>query len=192
MDSRVPQKLMCHIRSATGYCLAPAPSCLIFRERFTWLYRRGFIWLLYIPRSYPGLSTFFNASCELHVQSESDLPGLWARKTSFRLLYKQDMEEFKQTLIHCVTSFFDNEDLIHQFIEDEDAKIEKRSLQVVLSKTETKTINVMLLRRILGWATKPTHAERAQTTSSVMHFSATDAEPTRRLTNDGQFTKKLV
>lgn len=132
MDSRVPQKLMCHIRSATGYCLAPAPSCLIFREKFTWLYRRGFPWLLYIPRSCPGLSTFFNASCELHVQSESDLPALWARKTSFRLLYKQDMEEFKPTLIHChcVTSFFDDEDLIHQIIEDEDAKIEKRQLQV--------------------------------------------------------------
>lgn len=51
MDSRVPQKLMCHIRSTTGYCLEPAPSCLVFREKFTWLYRRGFIWLLYIPRS---------------------------------------------------------------------------------------------------------------------------------------------
>ncbi|PQM36461.1 hypothetical protein Pyn_21073 [Prunus yedoensis var. nudiflora] len=54
--------------------------------------------------------------------------------------------------------------------------------------------------RILGWATKPTHAERAKptcaerakTTSSVLHFSVTDAEPTRRLTNDGQFTEKLV
>lgn len=42
------------------------------------------------------------------------------------------MEEFKPTLIHChcVTSFFDDEDLIHQIIEDEDAKIEKRQLQV--------------------------------------------------------------
>ncbi|KAM5554208.1 hypothetical protein ABKV19_022539 [Rosa sericea] len=122
LDSGHHPELMCHFKSSSDH------SCVVVRNmvgispknKFMWFYRRGFIWLHYVPRH--NVEHLFNKLSELEVSFESDSSQvLAAQKCSFRFLYKQDVEGFKQTIIECFTSFFDNEDIIKPYIEEDDS-----------------------------------------------------------------------
>ncbi|XP_062001709.1 uncharacterized protein LOC133718846 isoform X2 [Rosa rugosa] len=122
LDSGHHPELMCHFQSSSDYSGVVVRKMVGIspKNKFMWFYRRGFIWLHYIPRH--NVEHLFNKLSELQVSFESDSSQVLAvQKCSFRFLYKQDVEEFKQTIIECFTSFFDNEDIIKRYIEEEDS-----------------------------------------------------------------------
>lgn len=117
VDSGICDKLMCNFKfSSDQVSSGPGVGIGIGRNKFTRLYIRGLIWLLYVPCHH--FKHQWNTKNQVEAFFRSDCPGLEVQKSSFRLLYKQDMEEFEQTKIQCFTSLFDNVDLIRQFVQD--------------------------------------------------------------------------
>ncbi|XP_024191119.1 uncharacterized protein LOC112195031 isoform X2 [Rosa chinensis] len=122
LDSGHHPELMCHFQSSSDYSGVVVRNMVGIspKNKFMWFYRRGFIWLHYVPRH--NVEHLFNKLSELEVSFESDSPQVLAvQKCSFRFLYKQDVEGFNQTIIECFTSFFDNGDIIKPYIEEEDS-----------------------------------------------------------------------
>ncbi|KAM1228035.1 hypothetical protein ACFX2J_007178 [Malus domestica] len=115
LGSEMTVELMCHL-STEEYCLNPIPICSTTKEKFKWLHVRGFIWLTYIPRNF--LAEFKDITLVI-ARIYHSCPGLFVEDTGIRLLYKHEVEELKQAMTQCWTSFFDNSDLIRQFVEEE-------------------------------------------------------------------------
>ncbi|KAK9910646.1 hypothetical protein M0R45_034600 [Rubus argutus] len=89
-------------------------------NEFMWLYRRGFIWQQYVPRDI--LKDVLHKDTSVKVSCRTDSISsqvLGVQKCSFRILYKQDVEKFKQTIIQCFTSLFDNEDINRAYLVEE-------------------------------------------------------------------------
>lgn len=109
--------LTCYLISCDGSEIGVEGTC-ISENKFTWSYLRGFIWLHYMPRQH------FKGRLDQQPQVEasfmSDSAGLEVHNCSICLLYKQDVQQFKQTLIQHSTSLFDDVDLIYQFVQDDD------------------------------------------------------------------------
>ncbi|KAL6284117.1 hypothetical protein ACE6H2_015046 [Prunus campanulata] len=115
LGSQITVKLLCHLRMGE-YCLNPVAMCSITKEKFKWLHVRGFIWVTYIPRVL--LSEFSAANSDIvEARIYSHCPALTVHECGIRLLYEKEVEEFKQTISQSWTSFFDDVDLIHQFVE---------------------------------------------------------------------------
>ncbi|XP_048420182.1 TMV resistance protein N-like isoform X1 [Pyrus x bretschneideri] len=114
--SEMTVEFMCHL-STEEYCLNPIPFCSTTKEKFKWLHLRGFIWLTYIPRI--CLAEFKDIKLVL-ARIYHTCPGLTVEDTGIRLLYKHEVEELKQSMTQCWTSFFDNSDLIRQFVEEDE------------------------------------------------------------------------
>ncbi|XP_060669073.1 uncharacterized protein LOC107417682 isoform X3 [Ziziphus jujuba] len=112
-------RLLCHLRTNIRHCLNPAPMFRITKDKFKWLFVHGFIWLTYIP-SCLLLAELNGQDSEIFVEIFNECPGLLTQGLAVRLLYEQDVEEFRKSIIKCTTSFFDNNlDLIHQFVDNE-------------------------------------------------------------------------
>ncbi|PON74041.1 hypothetical protein TorRG33x02_248180 [Trema orientale] len=109
-------KLLCHL--TTDECqVNVVPTFHVTKEEFKWSYTRGFIWVTYVPRA---LLPELNEQRSLEARISSCCPHLTLRTCGIRLLYQQDVEEFKQAIIHCWTSYFDNLETICQFVKDID------------------------------------------------------------------------
>ncbi|KAF4390538.1 hypothetical protein F8388_006035 [Cannabis sativa] len=115
--SEMDVHLMCHFILDQENCLMPAPIFRISKEKFKWLNLRGFIWLTYIPKN--AFTEYLNEVSYVQAEMHSfDCPGLEVERCGMRLLYQDDVQEFQQTIIKCVTSFFDDLDPICQFLKD--------------------------------------------------------------------------
>lgn len=66
----------------------------ITKDRFKWLFVRGFIWLTYIPRCL--LLTELNGKKYIEISIKNECPGLIKHNLAARLLYQQDMGEYNQ------------------------------------------------------------------------------------------------
>lgn len=110
-------QLTCEFQISIEGCLAKAAYVPIRRNLLMWLHLRGFIWPLYVPRQ--QFTGSLNGQGHLVASIMSDCPGLVVQNCSLRLLYKQDVNEFKQTIVQCFTSLFDNVDVIQQIVEDD-------------------------------------------------------------------------
>jgi hypothetical protein len=127
LDSGLCPVLKCHLQSRSrGYPVrAREMNGVRPDNKFMWLYRRGFIFVIYLPRDV--VKHLSHKVFELEVSFESDSSQVLAvQKCSLRLLYKQDVEEFKQTIIKCFTSVFDDADVIRLYIEEKDSGHNKR------------------------------------------------------------------
>ncbi|XP_060671636.1 TMV resistance protein N isoform X2 [Ziziphus jujuba] len=109
-------KLLCHLHTEV-YCLNPAPMFCVTKDRFKWLFVRGFIWLTYIPRCL--LLAELNGKKYIEISIYNECPGLIRHNLSARLMYRHDVEEFRQSITKCMTSLFDNMDCIRRFVDDE-------------------------------------------------------------------------
>jgi hypothetical protein len=56
---------------------------------------------------------------QLEASFESGSPALAVQKCSLRILYKQDMQEYKQMFVQCFASVFDNLDHSQPYKEDD-------------------------------------------------------------------------
>lgn len=75
------------------------------KEEFKWKHTGGFIWFTYKTRfSFPGS---INQQSHLVIRIDSDCPGLEVQSCGFNLLYEQNVKEFEQTIIQCLTPFDD-------------------------------------------------------------------------------------
>ncbi|KAH7516750.1 hypothetical protein FEM48_Zijuj10G0168000 [Ziziphus jujuba var. spinosa] len=113
-------RLLCHLSTNQACCLNPAPMFRITKDKFKWSYVRGFIWLTYIPSSLL-LAELHGQSC-IAIDIYNECPGLVTENLGIRLLFKQDVEEFKKSKTKCMTGFFDNLDPICQFMANESAQ----------------------------------------------------------------------
>ncbi|KAF3432363.1 hypothetical protein FNV43_RR27103 [Rhamnella rubrinervis] len=116
LSSKISFKLLCHL-STEECCLHPAHILRFNKEKFEWLYVGGFIWLIYIPSSL--LLPELNGQSCIVVEIYNECTSVITRNVGARLLYQQDVEEFRRSMNRCLTSFFDNMDLIRKFMADE-------------------------------------------------------------------------
>ncbi|XP_024933792.2 uncharacterized protein LOC112493116 [Ziziphus jujuba] len=116
-DLDISFRVLCHLNTAQGRCLNSAPSFRISKDKFKWLYVGGFIWLTYVPHWL--LLGELNEQSSLEVNIYNECPGVITQSLDAVLLYQQDVEEFRQSIAQCMTSFFSNLDLIQQYIDDE-------------------------------------------------------------------------
>ncbi|PON51854.1 TIR-NBS-LRR-like protein [Parasponia andersonii] len=107
--------LQCRFRIVNEDCDLK-PTLRLAKEEFTWKHVGGFIWLIYLPRWLFADSLKQESSIEIELSS--DCPDLEMRKCGIHLLYPQDAEEFKRTIVTCFTSFLDDLDPVHQFLKD--------------------------------------------------------------------------
>ncbi|XP_024165351.2 uncharacterized protein LOC112172298 isoform X2 [Rosa chinensis] len=131
--------VMCHLAASDGRCLSPAPVFTITKEKFKWLHLRGFMWLTYIPRTY--LAEFREVR-DAEARIYNDCPGLMMTRWSIRSLFKQDVKEFNKAIVQCWTSFFDNLDLIRQFVEADENEQSHYS-----DRGETSTSKILTPKR---------------------------------------------
>lgn len=113
LNSEESIKLLCHLRT-DKHCLNPAPMYSITKEKFIWTHLYGFIWISYIPRL---LLTELSVLSYMEARTYGNHLSLKVDKCGIRLLFKQDVGEFEKELIQCWTSFFENLDSIHEFVE---------------------------------------------------------------------------
>ncbi|KAG6620988.1 hypothetical protein I3842_Q046300 [Carya illinoinensis] len=115
--SNVSHKLICGLDTDLGG-LAPIFTIRLAEEKCMWFYLRGFLWLAYIPhgRLRAGLC---NPCSEIKALFGSNCPNLTVQNCSLRLLYRQDMEEFEQTILKCFTPPFQyqNREVFHRNFE---------------------------------------------------------------------------
>lgn len=117
MTSEISFGLQCHL-DTEEHCYHP-PLFSITKDKLTWLYLRGFIWLTYIPSSV--LTELKIEQNYLDIRTTSEFSGVVTSNISARLLYQQDVEEFAQSIAKCTVSFFDNVDPIRKVMaSDED------------------------------------------------------------------------
>ena len=98
--------LICQFETENG-SLRPHRHHQTTEEDLNLLRREGFVWLSFLPRRW-----FYEANNEAPYQLnecrvmkaafESDIRGVCVRRCAFRLLYQHEVEEFKQTIRHCV------------------------------------------------------------------------------------------
>ena len=117
--SETSLKILCHLIT-NGSCVNVVPVHFITIDKFSWLHVCGFVWLTYVPNA---LITDLKEGSYVSARIYNRIPGLVVNNCSIRLLYKQDFPEFKQAIIQCWTSFFDDLDPIFRFVTDEDAKL---------------------------------------------------------------------
>lgn len=110
MTSEISFGLQCHL-DTEEQCFHP-PLFGITKDKLTWVYLRGFIWLTYIPSFV--LTELKIKQNYLEIRTTSEFPGVVTSNISARLLYQQDVEEFAQSIAKCTTSFFDNVEPIHK------------------------------------------------------------------------------
>lgn len=122
LDSEESFNLLCHLET-DKCCMSPVAMFSITREKFTWLYLGGFIWLTYIPRWL--LMELNDDTAYVKARVCNNCPGLAVKMSAIRVLYLNNLEEFNEAIIHCWTSFFDNLDLICHYIEDKDERAER-------------------------------------------------------------------
>ncbi|XP_062110768.1 uncharacterized protein LOC133822445 [Humulus lupulus] len=120
-ESEKDVHLMCDFNLGQNICLKPAPIIRTKKEIFKWLILRGFIWLAYIPHS--AFTESLNEVSYVEAKMHSfDSPGLVVERCGMRLLYQHDVKEFKQEIVKCVTSFFDDLGPIFLFLSDKKTK----------------------------------------------------------------------
>ncbi|KAH7524334.1 hypothetical protein FEM48_Zijuj06G0108300 [Ziziphus jujuba var. spinosa] len=117
--SEISFNFLCHFKTEAN-CYHP-PVFAMTKDIFEWLYLRGFIWLFYIPRC--KLADYLNEQSYAVIKIDNESPGVVTRNLGARLLYQQDVEGFTQLISKCMTSFFDNMDLIRQYRYDETCKL---------------------------------------------------------------------
>ena len=144
--TRFSHQLICLWDTDIGR-VEPSPVYNITKEKFMWLYLRGFIWVSYIPRKLWSEDLNLCSSIEAtigqpleeiekatvgHLPEEkkngnSRMPfPLVSEKCGLRLVYQKDMQELQETIIKCVTSPFDNNvEYIHQLIADDTRNTEQ-------------------------------------------------------------------
>lgn len=113
-------KILCHLTTNRS-CVNVAPLHSIAKDKFSWLHVRGCIWLTYVPRH--QLLTDLTQASYVSATIYSRSPDLTVNKCGIRLLYEQDLSEFKQAIMQCWTSFFDDLDPIFGFVADENGKL---------------------------------------------------------------------
>nr|XP_024934401.2 uncharacterized protein LOC112493238 [Ziziphus jujuba var. spinosa] len=116
-DLDISFRVLCHLNTVQGHCLNSAPSFRISKDKFKWLYVGGFIWLTYVPHWL--LLGELNEQSSLEINIYNECPGVTTQSLDAILLYQQDVEEFRQSIAQCMTSFFSNLDLIRQYVDDE-------------------------------------------------------------------------
>lgn len=98
-------KILCHLTTG-GRCLDPVSMFSITKEELkTWSHLGGFIWLTYLP---VALLTELNGGSSVTARIFSDCQGLKVQRCGIGLLYKEGVEDFKQTITRSWTSFLDN------------------------------------------------------------------------------------
>ncbi|XP_008240878.1 PREDICTED: disease resistance protein RPS6-like [Prunus mume] len=86
------------LESLHGYCTNS--------QEFKWLYHMGgFIWLSYIPRCW--FSDQLKEQGHLEASIGSDRGSLGVHRCGLRLIYLEDEEGLKETIMHCMTSLSD-------------------------------------------------------------------------------------
>lgn len=111
VGSEIHVNLLCHL-NINGHC--ENSMFRIPKEEFKWKHTGGFIWLTYRTRwSFPNS---INQQSHLVITIHSDCPGLEVQRCGFNRLYKQKVKEFEQTIIQCLTSFFDDLDPIYEYL----------------------------------------------------------------------------
>ncbi|GMN56988.1 hypothetical protein TIFTF001_026095 [Ficus carica] len=104
--SEMSVDLLCHL-SVNGHCLNPVPSFSVTKDRYNWLHLRGFIWLTYIPRL---ILIELDQQRNIEARIFSSCPGLVVKMCGIRVLYHQDVKEFRHAIIQCSISIFDTSD----------------------------------------------------------------------------------
>ncbi|KAF3432365.1 hypothetical protein FNV43_RR27105 [Rhamnella rubrinervis] len=110
-------RLLCHLSTDQGCCLNPFSMFRITKDKFKWSYLGGFIWVTYIPCCY--MVEELDGQKYIEIGIHNNCPGLFRQNLGVRLLYEQEVEEFRNSIYKCVTSFFDYMDLISQFVTNE-------------------------------------------------------------------------
>uniref|UniRef100_A0A803Q3N9 ADP-ribosyl cyclase/cyclic ADP-ribose hydrolase n=1 Tax=Cannabis sativa TaxID=3483 RepID=A0A803Q3N9_CANSA len=91
------------------------------KDIFKWLVLRSFIWLVYIPHT--AFTKSLNEVRYVEAKMHSfDCHGLAVQRCGMRLLYQHEVKEFKQEIVKCVSSFFDDLDPILLHMRDEKMK----------------------------------------------------------------------
>lgn len=100
----IPHYLTCYLETDRG-SVEPIHAYRTNNKELEWSYKLGgFIWLSYIPRGW-FLDEQLNECIRLEASIGSDRGGLRVHKCGLRLVYEHDEEEFKQTIMHCMTSY---------------------------------------------------------------------------------------
>lgn len=134
--SETSLKILCHLMTNRS-CVNAVPVHSITKDKFSWLHLRGLIWLTYVPHA---LLTDLNESSCVLARIYNRSPGLVVDKCGIRLLYKQDLPEFKQSITQCWTSFFDDLDPIFQFVANEDGNLLHEDYRVETRGTSSKVL----------------------------------------------------
>ncbi|KAF3432371.1 hypothetical protein FNV43_RR27111 [Rhamnella rubrinervis] len=117
-DSEISSfRLLCNLIMDQKYYLNPVSMFRINKDKFKWSYLGGFIWLTYIPSCL--LVAELDGQKYIDIDIYNDCPGLFMQNLGVRLLYQEDVEEFRNSINKCVISFFDNLDLIREFVANE-------------------------------------------------------------------------
>ncbi|KAH7516746.1 hypothetical protein FEM48_Zijuj10G0167600 [Ziziphus jujuba var. spinosa] len=112
-------RLLCHLSTDQECCLNSAPMFRITKDKFKWSYICGFIWLTYISSSL--LLAELRGQSHIAIDIYNECPGLVTKNLSVHLLFKEDVEDFRQSITKCMT-FFDNLNPIYQFMANESDK----------------------------------------------------------------------
>ncbi|KAF3432385.1 hypothetical protein FNV43_RR27125 [Rhamnella rubrinervis] len=113
--------LLCHLSTDQKCCLNPFSTFRITKDKFKWSCVGGFIWLTYIP-SCLLIAELNDQSHYIEVDIYNECTGVTIQNLGAHLLFQQHVEEFRQSITQCMTSFFDNVDAISQFLADENEK----------------------------------------------------------------------
>ncbi|XP_024177195.1 uncharacterized protein LOC112182868 [Rosa chinensis] len=101
LHSGNPHHLICHLESERG-SIEPLHNYCTTNEEFQWLHFGGFIWVSYIPRDW--FLDQLNECSVLETSIASDHESFRVHNCEVRCVYQHDMEEFKQSILHCMTS----------------------------------------------------------------------------------------
>lgn len=122
LDSQVRHNLTCYLEADKTCCPLELHSYCLGKEDLMFLRLGGFIWLSYIPRLW--FPKDLNGCRGIDATIVTDCPGLTVEKCGFRLLFQNDETEFVETIKHCMASFSNNWDAIHQLLIDNEKTIE--------------------------------------------------------------------
>ncbi|KAL6272975.1 hypothetical protein ACE6H2_023667 [Prunus campanulata] len=105
LNPEISHNLTCLLETDEG-CLESLHGYCTNSQEFEWLYRMGgFIWLSYIPRCW--FSDQLKERGHLEASIGSDRGSLGVHRCGLRLIYLEDEEGLKETIMHCMTSLSD-------------------------------------------------------------------------------------
>ena len=107
LNLEIPFVLRCRLKTHVD-SVETFRDCRLTKENIRKLQRGGFIWLFYIGRG--SIQTSLDQCSCIKTSFSTDCPCLKVQKCGLRLLYRNDVEEFKQTIGNWMKEMLDDEE----------------------------------------------------------------------------------